>query len=375
MGGILGGGASSGGGTTVQQVNTSAPPAYLQPYLSNAASAAQGAYNTYLQGGLNQPFTGTGTQPNASSPQIPNLVAQATPSDIQAQGTLSNVANTLLPTLQGQTAGASNNLQTAVNNGTYLAPSTSFQYTPTTDQALSSSIAAQLAPLQRQLQQQILPQANSQAIQEGAYGGTQNATVNARAMQNFDTEAANATAQAVYSNEALNASLGEQQGASQRTAATAGNQENIAAESLIPSLSTTQEQQALDQGNIQSQVGALQRGFTQQDIQAAEGLYSGQQAAPSAGINTLISQLLGTNVGGSSMTGTAGAPLAANILAGGLGIAGGAAGLSSLYKLFGGGGSAAGAASGATDATDAASAADPAGIQGILDSLTAFAAA
>lgn len=288
------GGGSSGGQQSTNTV-TNQPPAYLQPYLTSSATSAQNAYNTYTAGNLNAPYTGA---PGQTAPNIAAVSPQATASDLAAQSQDTNVANSIAGNMQ-QTQGVANNLNTQVNNGTFMAPS-KMTFNPTSDASLNSSIAGAVAPLQQNLQENILPSLQSTAIADGAYGGSRQGIVNENALQNFSNSENQAAAQADLSMEEQNNSLSAQNIANQMSAATTGNAQTLSADSEIPSLQSAAEQQGLDVGNIESGVGAAQRGFDTANIAANEQNYAQEQAAPYGGLGELESLLMGTASGGTS---------------------------------------------------------------------------
>lgn len=331
MSGIFGGGG--GGGQQSTNTVTNQPPAYLEPYLTTAAGNSQNAYNQYVGQGLNNPFSG------ALPANIGQLTPQATPNDINAQNTDLSVANSIAGNMTN-TNGIAQNLQSNIASGMFQAPS-NMTFQPMSDQDLAGSIASQIAPLQRTLTEQTLPGLTSQAIQQGAYGGSRQGVVQDRALNDFSTAATNATADATEKFQAQNALLSEQNLANRISAGVQGNQQVLSADAEIPSLQQTAEQQGLDVANLQSGVGAAQRGFTSADIAAAMQNYAGQQAAPYGGLGMLESLLMGTASGGTS-TSSVPQPGLLSQVAGGLGSLGGfASALGGAGSLFNSGAAAA----------------------------------
>lgn len=316
MSGILGGGGS-GTNTVVQN---SQPPAYLQPYLEDAAKKAQEAQQSFSTQNLNQPYAG----PRTAGPTTSDTLSQQIASQV-AQQAAPNAAVT-------QKLGT--DIAGNVSNGTYTAPS-NIAFNPLSGDDLTAAIKAQITPMQQQFSEKTLPQMNSAAINAGAYGGSKWSQTNEQASRDEQQTENNAIAQAVYGNQQATNQLNLQNTANLRSTALQGNQQNITASGIVPTLLSDAEQQGLDVSNIYSQVGSQQRGFTTADINAAMQKYVEQQQSPFMGLGDYEGLLSGASTPGSGIKSSAtSAPSSSfgNLAAGALGTAGLA------NAIFGGGG-------------------------------------
>jgi hypothetical protein len=189
------------------------------------------------------------------------------------------------------------------------------------------AIRAALRPLERRMTEQILPQAQSQAIMQGAYGGSGDLLSRSRAIRDFDREAADVTAGYVFEDIM---SQRQQEGADFRQlaslAAQSGdrlsqqifqdaareqelefqdftNRRNIMpqlfqaemnAAQLAPQLQNTGIRQAMLPGQIEMDIGGMERQFAQDQLSAELQRHQMEQMAPWTGLQQYANTIYGS---------------------------------------------------------------------------------
>ncbi len=291
-------GGGSSGGTTVQ---TTEPPKFIQPYLKDIAGKAQDAFSLVPEGG----FQG-------------QLLAGVDPKQQEALGTQEDVARGLGTSGFGsQTQALADQNFQRILGGDILAPlSERFQ---SQSQDTSALIQASLDPVQDRLVNQIIPGIQSQAIQGGAFGGSRQDAVTGQALQDFSREAGNISAGINFSEQARTEDQRFQDLLSIREFAPELERINQAALLSTPSVADAAVQQQLLSGALLGEVGAADRGFAQQGLDAGYQQFLVDSASPFAGLDQYASILAGLPVGQTTTaTGGGGGGGGGGGLAGGL---------------------------------------------------------
>lgn len=270
-------GGSSQQPTQTNTIQSSEPPAFIQPYLKDAAQQAQGLYQgtspSYYPGQAVAPFAPATTQ---GLTQIQNLATQG--------GNLTPAANAQL-------------LQTIKGNGV--------------NPFLAEAVKSANAPLYDQFKNETIPQLQSIFARSGGTGGS---------AEGFAAERA-ATA--------LGRGLAENAGSLAYQSANQERQNQLNATALAPQMDAARYADA----NALLGVGATQQGQSQAEIQAAMDKYNYEQNLPAARLNQYIAQLTAAYPG-SSINGTnsqftphpvpsAGASYASGVVGAGAGALGG----------------------------------------------------
>lgn len=232
------GGSSKQPTTTTQ---TTEPPAFIQPYLKDAAQQAQ---NLYRSGGPSY-FPG-------------QTVAPFAPATQQGLSTITNLA-----TQGGQLTPAASSELLGTIQGRGINP------------FLGQAAQAATAPLFEQFQQETIPTLQSIFARSGGTGGS---------AEGFGAERA-ATA--------LGRGVSEQAANLAYQSANQERQNQLNALALAPSLDAARYADA----NALLGVGAAQQGQTQAEIQAAMDKYNYEQNLPATQLNQYIAQITGAYPG------------------------------------------------------------------------------
>jgi len=297
---------NKGGSSQPEQTTTiqkSEPPAYLQPFLTDIAEKAQGAFGQVPQGG----FSG-------------DLVSPVNPLQTEALGIQEGIARGLGGF--GDTTGQIADLQAQrVLSGDILAP-LSERFDPRSA-GTEGVIQAALDPVQDRLLEQIIPGIQSQAIQEGAFGGTRQDVTTGSALQDFTREAGNIAANIEFQDFARQEDQRFNDLLSIREFGPELEKINQAAALTAPEIANQGVQQELLPATLLGQAGEASRLFGQDEIDNLYQQYVLGTQTPFVGLDQYAALVNGTALGGTStLTG----PRSAGISSGGGGIGGAIAG-------------------------------------------------
>jgi len=304
---------SGGGGGTV--TNTSTPPKYALPYLTDIAQKASGAYGQTSQGVYPYQLS---ADPNALQ-----LGAQANEATLA-----NNAANSNL----GQGYRDAGQIGMNELNSGYLHSLDNTSFNPTHADT-SGVIQAAIDPLREDLMQNILPSIKSKAISEGAYGGPRQDFATTQAVNDFERNAQNTAATINYNDLARTDAL-SQQDLNQR-------RENIPKSSLAeqnllsvaPGLASQGFQADLMPNDVLDQVGNAYQLQHQDQLDQLYQRWQMQQAAPWQGLPEYSQIISGNTIGGTSTSTQPGqSPIMGGLQGalGGLGIANALSGISGL---------------------------------------------
>jgi hypothetical protein len=314
-------GGSSGPSSTTSITKTD-PPAYLQPYLTDIATKAQGAYNQVPQGGFTGDLVAT---PNANQTGAVNqTLAKAGSLDAGGFG--------------ADTSGIASTLANKVNTGAYTAPASN-TFT-STNLATPSLIDSYLQPVQARLQNEILPSLTSQAVSQGAYGGSRYATEAAVQVNNeFTTTAANIASQLGYGEGVRHdANALDVFKTNQGLYPELFKQENAAA-GLQPSIASAGVTNSLLPQQLTASAGNQQQLWAQDLLDQAYQQYVLSTQTPFAGLGEYANTVNGGAMGGvSSTSGTGVRPSGGGVggfISGGLGGAASGAAIGSVIPGVG----------------------------------------
>lgn len=293
VGGLLGGGSQKS--SPVQSVTTTTqPPTYLVPYLQDLASKAQSGYNSFIDKGLNQPYTG-------------ERIAGANSNDYLAMDNAAGAANVF------ENSGAptrmydfGNMFANKVASGGYTAPGNMAFDSGSYD--LSKTINAAIDPVFKQFSERLVPQLKSSAIESGAYGGSKFNEVGERLARDTQDTAANIAANIGYQDFQNKRNLDQLDLNQRRNTMLTGNQQELAAAGGVGDLFSKALGMDLQSSDIFSNIADRMRGFEQGNIDEALANWQEQRYAPWAGLDEYASLINGVagNAGKSGVQTTSG---------------------------------------------------------------------